>query len=117
MDAPYLIMIKESTTIQRVETVPTVTLVVTSPEGRVQGFLSGESSSMAALLATVAADNGNQVRTTTDSFLQPGQSVYEVERDFVLLSRANLTFLPWSVIQSLDENLPSGSKLFFVVSY
>lgn len=110
-------MSKESTPIQRVESIPTVTLVVTSPEGRVQGFLSGEASPMATLLSTAAADPNSPVKTSTDSFLQPGQTVYEVDREFVLLARGALTFLSWPEIRQLDENLPSGSKLFFVVSY
>lgn len=99
---------------------PTVTLVITSPEGRVQGFLSGDCAVMASLLALTAMaspENSSPVVKTTDSFLQPGQTVYEVDRDFVMASRANLTFLPWTTIQQLDQNLPTSSKLFFVVSY
>jgi len=112
----HVTMNKHTTPVQKVDSVPTVTLVVTSPEGHVQGFLSGESSSMATLLSTVVADN-LQVKVVTSSFLQPGQTVYEVDREFAMLSRANLTFLNWSTIVALDDNLPSGSKLFFVVSY
>ena len=121
MDAlSQTLMSKESTPIQKVSSVPTVTLVITSPEGRVQGFLSGDCAVMANLLAMAAwssSEPNSPVKTSTDSFLQPGQTVYEVDRDFVMASRANLTFLPWTTIQQLDQNLPTSSKLFFVVSY
>lgn len=123
--SPSPFMNNETATIKRIDSVPTVTLIVQSSEGKPMGFLSGEAPALATWLETAAAEpeqtdpvsSISPVTQVSENFITPGQAVYEVEREFFLAVRGGLVFLNWRTILDLENSIPSGSKLFLVVSY
>ena len=107
----------QSSEIQAVDIVPAVTLIVQCSDGKPWGFLSGEARPLATWLETAAVDPTSPVKTVANNFLTTGQTVYEVDREFLMAIRGGLGFLSWETIRDLETTVPSEAKIFLVVSY
>lgn len=109
---------KESSPISLIKTCPSVTLVVLNPSNEVVGLIGGECAGLPAVLAVASTEkNKGPVTLVVESFIQPGQAVYQITREYLLSVKGALSFLSWERVQQLDVSIPSDAALYLVVSH
>ncbi len=109
--------LKEGSSISKIKTCPSVTLVVLNPSKEVVGTLGGECAGLPAVLAVAASEPDGPVSLVVESFVQPGQSVYKITYEYLLSVRGALSFLSWPRIQQLEAQIPSDALFYLVVSH
>lgn len=110
----------DSSALEKIKSVPSVQLIISSREGRIIGAMGGENSHFPSILREFSQRSETdefKVDRHEDTLTGLGQDIYSAPRDFVIKTCALMTFLSVSDIKKLDSQLPWDAVYTFIVSY
>lgn len=106
------------TNITKIDTVPHVDVVMSTPQGGLLAISGGESTIIPSMLLVCSCEDGEPpVKLVNDNVLFPGQTIYSATREYVSSIVGTFSWLSWKDRLSFLQNIPTDSVFHFVLTY